>query len=265
MDVYKYTNYRNLLEDWMNNQSLRGARTHLAKAASCSPSWMTRVLTGSVQLTPDQAMGIATYINLSDDEADYFLLLVDLERAGSSILKKRIQKKLDTLIKNSGRVGVSVKADSLVKNENSIQYYSSWVYAAVHVSCMIKPQRVDDVCSILKLSDKVVSRTLKELKNMGLLYFENSRWIATATNIHLPQHENAKIPHSIWRQRTIQFFHEGHDEGLHYSAIHCLSRKDLEKIQRLLKESVLNCREIIKDSPSETLAVFCLDWYQLND
>lgn len=263
MDIYKFNDYRKVLESWINTQPIRGIKSHLAEAAGCSPSWMTRVLTGSVQLTPDQAMGLALYMNLNEEESDYFLLLVDLERAASKNLKKRLEKKIAALLKNSGKVGSSIKIDSQVSIENSAKYYSSWIYAATHVACMIRPLRVDQISLQLKLPDKLISNTVKELKEMGLLTSSEGKWTATSANIHLPQNENAKLPHSVWRQRTIQFFYEGHDEGLHYSAVHCLSMKDLEKIQRLLKDTVLNCREIIKESPSEQLAVFCLDWYQL--
>ncbi len=62
---------------------------------SCSNSRITRTLTGKVQHAPDQVMGIATCLYLNETETDYFLFLVDLERAASLALKKRIEQKLE--------------------------------------------------------------------------------------------------------------------------------------------------------------------------
>ncbi len=264
MNVYKHNNYRGLITNWEQSEIARGARSRLARAAQCSPSWMTRVLAGSVQLTPDQAMGIAAHLHLTESETDYFLLLVDLERAGSPALRKRIEKKLEMITKESRKIAAYVKTDSSVSDEASVRYYSSWVYAAIHVACMIKPQAPEEISHLLLLQIGLVAKILKELREMGLLEQEGSRWKANSKNIHLPaDHPIAKFTHSIWRSRTVQFLQECTEDGLHYSAVHCLSKADLETVHKTLRDTILNCRKIIQDSPSEVLGVFCLDWYKL--
>ena len=264
MDIFSFTDYRELISQWIALKGEKGSRTQLAKAAGCSPSWLTRVLTGAVQFTPDQAMGAAIELNLSEIETDYFLYLVEYDRCATPILKKRIQKKMDLIKKQSRLLQSDIKPDASVSEAHTIKYYSSWVYAATHVACMIKPQSVEEVSQILCLRTQQVASILKELKQMGLIQIESGLYSSTAKNIHLPaDHPVEKQIHTFWRNRTIQFFQDGLNEGLHYSAVHCLSQQDVDKIHHLLKSAILKSRAVIHDSPSEVLAVFCLDWYLL--
>lgn len=264
MQIFRHKTYHAILHQWIVHGKSKGPRLQLARAAGCSPSWLTRVLAEEVQLTPDQAAGIADYLHLTDDESDYFLLLVDLERAATPLLKRRIQRKLTELSRESRKLRSALKGESAVSQENAIKYYSSWIYAGVHVACMIKAQSPIEVAKLLNLSESKVGRVLKELRNMGLVTSESEGFLAVSKGVHLPAGSTyGNSGHAIWRQKVIQYFQEGGGEGLHYSGVHCLSRADIDRIQDLLKTAVLNCREVIKDSPSETLAVMCVDWFEL--
>ena len=264
MDIYRFNNYRDLIKSWGQTELRPGFRSRLAKVTSSSPSWITKVLDGRVHLTPDQAMAIAERFHLEDNEADYFLLLVDLERAGTVALKKRLQKKLETLTKESRNFTTDIKSQADLTEENALQYYSSWRYAAIHVACMIVPSTVEELQAKLRLPHAAVSKALRQLRDMGLVVTHGMQWRALEISVHLPlHHPHVNASHANWRNRTIQFLQEGEKEGLHYSAVHCLSREDAEKIHLQLKEAVLQAREVIRKSPSETLSVFCVDWYGL--
>ena len=168
MDIYKVKNYRELIETLLQ-ENVKTTRAQLAEAAQCSSSWITRVLTSEVQLTPDQALGIANYFHLSSSEVDYFLLLVDWERSDSHEMKKRIELKLTQLKKESRDLKSSLQAEDLISEKNSIKYYSSWNFVAAHVACMIKPQTSEEIAELLSLSKTTAAKTLKELFTMGLV------------------------------------------------------------------------------------------------
>lgn len=264
MDVFNHNEYRALIKEWENLQTHAGARSRLAKAAGCSPSWMTRVMSSSVQLTPDQAVAIASFFHLNESETDYFLLLVDFERAATLNLKNRIRKKMEALKRESRKIAASVKAGESVKEESAIRYYSSWIYSALHVACMIKSQTSEQLAVLLRLPlDATVAR-LMELEKMGLLKRANGKWICDVSSVHLSSDHPASLAgHVSWRSRTIQQLSENYERGLHYSAAHCLSKADVEKIRDILKKAILKCRDVIEPSPSETLGVLCLDWYEM--
>ncbi len=263
MDVYKFKNYRELISALLT-ENPKSTRAQLAEAAQCSSSWITRVLTSEVQLTPDQALGIGNYYHLNTSEIDYFLLLVDWERSASVQMKKRIELKLEKLKKESRDLKTSLQAEDLISEKNSIKYYSSWAYMAAHVACMIKAQSSDELAELLSLSTASAARTIKELSQMGLLVASKNLWAASTRSVHLPSdHPSAKFAHIILRNKTSQYLQEIPSEGLHYSAVHCLSAEDFENIHKILKASILSARLKIEKSQSEVLSVFCLDWYRL--
>jgi hypothetical protein len=143
-------------------------------------------------------------------------------------------------------------------------YYSTWTYAAVHVSTMIRPIHAEEISQKMRLPLDLVMRQIKDLREMNLIKSQGNLWMATNTSVHLPsEHPNASLMHALWRNRTIQHLQEKREGGLHYSAIHCLSQGDIETIQSILREAILKSRKVIEASPSETLSVFCVDWYEI--
>ncbi len=163
MNIFEYTDYRLFLNSWSESFAERGGKSRLAEAASCSSSWMTRVLSGSVQLTPDQTMGIALYLNLNDQESEFFLLIVEIERAATPLLKNYIQKKMNKLKKENLKIGTALRNEEQINPEHVLKYYSTWIYSAIHVYCMIKPQATNEIATQLFLNPDVVSKILKIL------------------------------------------------------------------------------------------------------
>ena len=264
MEVLAYRDYRKIITDSMQGAPRQATRSQLARAINCSPSWVTRVLTGDVQLTPDQALGVCQHFRFNETETDYFLLLVELERAATAELKSRLRSKLKSLTQTRRNFAAALKTDSTITDEDRLRYYSSWIYAATHVACMIQSFSIEGLAERIKLQTTAIVKVLADLEKMGLVINQAGRWSATSKNIHLSaEHFMGRIGHAIWRNRTIQFLQDGSDDGLHYSAVHCLSKADVEVIRQKLKEAVLDCRKLIDPSAAETMAVLCLDWYEI--
>lgn len=265
MDLFQFSSYREVVESLMANSKEKVLRGDLAKAAGCSSSWITRAFTGSVQLTPDQLLGIATYFHLNELETDYLLALLDLERAASLLLKKRIKAKLDRIKKESRELRIPVKPAATLSESDSFKYYSSWLYAAVHVATMIQKFSPAELSEKFKVDMGSVLKILKELEQMGLVVGQSGCWQASSQNLHLSATNHiAKLGHINWRNRSIYHLQNPTSEGLHYSGPHCLSRKDISVISEKLKEVLMECRQIIDESPAEAMALLCLDWYQLD-
>ncbi len=262
MEIFQFSNYRDVIKVWIESQSTRGPRNQLAQAAKCSPSWITRVLNGSVQMTSDQVYGISTVMHLDEGQTDYLLLLVENERTSSLEYKRRIERKIQEAKKKWADLNSSLKEESTLSREDNIIYYSSWIPSIVHVACMIKPLTLSEIAKLTRLSEPTIAKVLSELKEMRLVNVQGVRWASTGRSVHLPaEGRMANLAHIHWRSRTIQALSEVEKAGLHYSAVHCLAKKDIEIIQAALKKAILGARKTIENSPSETLAIFCLDWF----
>ncbi len=123
---------------------------------------------------------------------------------------------------------------------------------------------VDSLTRRFALGQAIVVSILEDLSKMGLITGTGGVWRATGKNIHLPaKHRLAPYGHIGWREHVIAELRRRSRPGLHYSAVHCLTHDDVERVHQLLKDAVLKARTIIDESPAKRLAVMCLDWFEV--
>ncbi len=261
MEIYSHDSYESFLSDWATHFGGRGGKSALAKAAGCSPSWMTKVLAREVHLSQDQAYGIALTLGMNENETEYFLLLVDLGRASSQALRKRLQVKIAAIQRAARNLGKSIRVVDEVPEAEIARYYSSWLYSAVHVFCMVRPRGADEAAQYFRVKRTIVESTLRHLRDMGLVKSKEGLWFATEKALHLSNGAWVSANHVHWRSRTMQHLQDNDTGGFHYSAVHCLSEKDFEVVRKKMKEAILSCLKVTEPSPSETLGVLCADWY----
>ena len=95
MNVYEASAYKEFLNSKIQAfRSVKGYKTQLAKAAGFSPSFLSQVIHGHIELTPEHAIRLARFWELDAFETDYFMLLVDSARAGSIALREHLAVKM---------------------------------------------------------------------------------------------------------------------------------------------------------------------------
>src|SRR3990167_6287563 len=96
--VFEYTSYKDYLRHLLLERSeVRGYQSQLSKAAGCQASYLSQALKTKVELTPDHAVGIGSFMQMNETELDYFLSLVLYSRATLSALKELLAKKLEQM------------------------------------------------------------------------------------------------------------------------------------------------------------------------
>jgi hypothetical protein len=93
MDVYSHHDYRELIRDWLKNESARGGQRLLAEAAGCLPSYLSQVLNATAELTPDQAYCMTSVMGVDHQASEFFLLLVQRSRAASRTYRDHLTNK----------------------------------------------------------------------------------------------------------------------------------------------------------------------------
>ncbi len=97
MRVYEAADYKEFLgAKIIAYRMVKGYKSRIAKAAGFSPSFLSQVIHGHVELTPEHAIRLAHFWELDEYETDYFMMLVDHSRAGSVILRDRIASKMQS-------------------------------------------------------------------------------------------------------------------------------------------------------------------------
>lgn len=102
MSLFEFSNYRDYIRYRLNQKrEIRGYHSRIARAAGCQKSFLTQVLKEQLNLSRDHAAALTEFFKFSEQEANYFLALVDFERAGTTSLRRMELQRIERLRKNA--------------------------------------------------------------------------------------------------------------------------------------------------------------------
>lgn len=266
-NIFLYHDYKDYLKARIESAEPRhGYISQLAAAAHCQRSYLSQVINSNVQLTSDHALGLSKYFRLTEKETDYFLLLVELARAASLSLKERIKSKLEKLRKESITLSKRVNAQTIDQTSSKLdQYYSSWVWIAIHIIVSIPEfQTTESISQKLGVPEVLVQKTLEKLKHMGYVNNKNNKWSYKGADMHL-SHDSplVNLHHNNWRQRSQLDSALLSEESVHYTSVFSMTEYDYVILRDKILEWIDESRKIIGPSAPETLVCFCLDFFKV--
>lgn len=265
--IYQFENYRLFLHAWIKSQPKkgRGQLTRLAEKANIHKTTMSQILAGQKDLSLEQACRICEHIGLTSVETEYFLLLVNYERAGSANLRAVFKGQIENLQNKQKQLSNRVTQSKRLGNEERAIYYSHWIYAAVRNLCAIKEFRnIPSIAKRLNLETTTVQKVVDFLLATSLCEEKHGELLPVPSMTHL----EASSPlvarhHANWRVKAMERHPVLREEELSYTAPMTLSQKDATKIRALLADLVQDADKIVGPSPSEKLYCLSLDWFEI--
>ncbi len=199
------------------------------------------------------------------DEGHFFLLLVQNERAGSSNLKKYFQDQLGQLAKKQFFLKHRLGEEPHLVGEDQTIYYSSWIYAAVHVLVDIPEfQTKEALAKRLSLPLQRIADVLEFLVGTGLVLREGNLFRTGKKSIHLGSDSPLIYKHHAnWRMRAISALDAKDEEALHYSSAITISYKDVPEIKSILVNTIKEIKARVRHTKEETPYCFSLDFFGL--
>lgn len=204
-------------------------------------------------------------LNHTDEEADFFQLLVQLERAGTPALKSRIQKKIKKILNDRLVLRNRLEFEETLSREDQAIYYSSWYYAGVHVAVAVPAlQTREALVRALGLPVSRVTQVLEFLVSRGLVDESKGRYSTGDTRIHLESDSPMIAKHHVnWWMQALQAIEKEHSNELHYSSVITAGESDIPRIREVMVKAIEQIREIVKPSKDETLYCYTLDLFHL--
>ncbi len=266
--IWDCTTYREYLISQMGGEGTRsGKRKELAHQIGVHTTFVSQVLTGRAELSLEQGEAINHYLAHTEDESEFFLQLIMMERAGSAALKRRFKQKVDQLRQERLNIGRRVRAKGSISEKDRERFYSSHIYGAIHVLASI--QRFRDAKALSAALHIPVSRArelIDFLVHIGLLSEADGKIKPLSNHVHLSNDSETVLKHhSNWRMHTLNRLRLREPQDLHYSACLSLSRDDAFKIKESLLESLKKNLKVVEASPEETAYVYNMDFYPLVD
>ena len=268
-DVFSFSEYKEYLEKSLEIRALneKGQKSKLAEAIGCQPAYLSQVLNGPNDLSPEQGQSANRFLGHNPAESRYFLSLILLSRAGTQDLKNYYRDELKKLRDERLILKNRVNSNRTLSEADQARYYSSWYFAAVHVVTSLGyfPNK-DKIAQALGLPLITVVEVLDFLTKIGLLEQKNNEYKQGETNLYLGSDSPFITKHHTnWRVKAIQSLDQKAEGDLHYSGVITCSKDDAKRIHELLIQTVEKIRSLVRESKDETLCAYTLDFFGLLD
>lgn len=266
-DLFSYKSYKKYLVDVLGGAKKRtGKRLALAKALNVQTAYISQVLNGSAHLSVEQGLLAADYFGHTPEEKDFFLLLLQIGRAGTVELKEYFKGQIDKIIQKRLVIKNRLKDTQQISKEDQVKYYSRWYYLAIHMAVSVPHlQNKESLLEFFKLPLEKVSEATEFLLNTGLIEQKNGRYRVGDVHIHLANDsENILKHHSNWRLQALKKVDDYDPKNLHYSVVYSVSKKDAQKIKDEIIKLIQSNLKIVAPSKEETLYCNTIDFFELN-
>ena len=242
----------------------RGVKLKMAEFLSCQTAFVSQVLNGNPNFSLEQGVKLNSFFEHTRDEARFFLLLLQLERAGSSDLKDFFKLEMKEILDIRSDLKNRLKIKNSLKAVDQQIYYSSWLYACIHMLVAIPEYRTSQaIARHLNLPREKVMEVLNFLEETALIQLNGAHYEIGITKIHLSK-DSPQIQrhHTNWRMQAIRAIDINEAADLHYSTIVSMSRSDIPRVKEVLIKAIEECRLIIRDSKEEKCQSICIDFFE---
>ncbi len=268
MNIFEFTNFRDFLRFTIQSFPKKGygQLSKLAKYMKVNSAYLSQVLQESKSLSQEQGLIVANYFQLGTRETDYFLLLINYDRAGTQTLKIYFQNKIKLMQAQNEEITNRVKVDTKLSEETKAIFYTDWTYSAVRQCTAISHlSSIEKIAEYLSVPAKRVSEILEFLLDSGLCISENGLIKIGHRRTHLEESSPYKKNHiQNWRVRAIDQVYDSWENKLHYSSPMTISKKDAKEIRKIILHMIDNINEVADNSQSEELTCFNVDWFKLH-
>jgi uncharacterized protein (TIGR02147 family) len=264
IDIFQYDHYKNFLKDFIKtNTQKRGFKAYLALSAGCERSYFSQVLNSKAHFTPDHAFHLSNALEMTEQERDYWILLVEFGKTSTNTYRQFLLKKIKTQQIASQDMKNKFNNPPRLSEQAEILYFSKWYMVAIHLLCgVIQRDQINKIKIKLNLPQKIIQESINELVGLNLLIKKGSLWKPTKDVLYV--HKSSPlcdIHHINWRQQAICDVQKKQEDSLHLTAVHSLSKDDFSKVRQTLLLGIQNSMELSKNSKEEVLACLNIDYF----
>ena len=268
MRIYEAANYRQFIKHFIDHGALkgRGAIAKLAVGLNVHPTLVSLILSGKRELSLEQACELIELMDLTEEEGNYFFLLVERERAGTHKLKKRIQNQIDKIKNEQSAVATKLPPKKVLTEKDQAQFYSHWLYSGIRLFCTLseKGKSVEEIAEYFRVSRVKAVNTLNFLEQAGLVVHNKGRYKMGEQRTYVgPGSPFLLKHHTNWRLKSLQKMSDISSEELMVTSPFSISRKDFARIKELLLDFISESSKLIQKTDPEDLACFNLDLFWL--
>lgn len=228
-------------------------------------TFVSQVFHGPKELSLEQAASLCDFFAFSDEEAEFFVALVELSRSGTTRLRHIVRSRIDSIRHRAMDLAKLLPQDRKLTEVERATFYSSWYYSGVRLLASLPEMNSAEVIADkLGLPRHLVGNVLAFLVDNGLLVPQKIGFELGPQRTHIESDSPfAKSHHRNWRQKAMSR-HDliGRDE-LVFTAPLTIKETDMIHIRIEIQKLIEHVSAVVKKSPPETLACLNIDWVKI--
>lgn len=235
---------------------------NLARAIGIQPSYLTNVLNGRADFNPDQLFSLARRLEASEEDIDYLILLLEIERCGLKERREKLQKRLADVRNSKLSTDAHVEAEKVKgSQEQDVEYYLNPFSQLIHV--FLNQARFarepKQLATLLGISDGQLDESLKLLEKHGYIQPTAKGYKVLVGNRHLSKSSPLCRPHqTLLRYKALdQMQRLSEDNKYSFSVTFSSTQEDRDRIQKAFLDFVKSAEGIVKNGKRENV-------YQIN-
>ena len=270
MTVFSFSTYRSYLKNYLEALPNRGhgEMSKIAAHLKIHSTLVSMIFSGERDLTYEQGYDLCDYLDLTEPETEYFLLLVQHIRAGNTRLKAHFEGKLKAIKEQRTKIENVFDHERRLKDNEKAVFYSTWLYSAIRLFCDThkKGRTVEEISSHFRISRQKAQEHIQFLKSVGLVAEEKGHFSLGSNRTYL-ENDSPYLPrhHVNWRTRSLNVIDRISSDELIFTCPHSISREDFAKIRTEISEVLKKVSTVIKNSEAQEVACLNIDLFWVKD
>ena len=265
LNLFEFSNYREYLKSWLAvaREQKTSNLSRLAELLSVHTTFLSHVLSGVKELSPEHAIVLSRELKLTKIEREYFLSLVNIERSGSAELKEYWREKKKAILLEKNRLSSRVGDHQELTDQQRALFYSSWLYVAVFAATSIDDgQTISQIASRFHISRDHAEQILDFLLQAGVCEKRSELFVPGKTMIYVPNVSPFVLKHHMnWRMRAMQKMDTREDRELYFSFPMSIAKNDFDLVREKLANLIKEITEICRASNPEEVACLNIDFF----
>lgn len=267
MTVFEFEEYKSYLKERLR-QMPKGGRGELQKISKHLRMHSTRfshVFHGHEHLTLEQGIGLASYLGLNELESEYFMVILQLAKAGTTELRAFFEKKRKQLHDRSTQLAERLPSERKLTDSEKAIFYSNWFYSAIRLSCSLpEAQNVDTLSQRFSIPRDKASEALDFLLATGLCVRGAGGAIRMGPK---STHLEARSPlvsrlHSNWRIKAMERHPALSADELAFTSPMSIEAKDVAAIREVLLQMIEKAAAHADTDQADALYCLNVDWFR---
>lgn len=265
MSIYQFDSYKNYFNDWVQKQpkSGHGEYRRLAVALNVSTTLISQIFNGDKQVSLEIASDICDYLHLNDEESEFFLLLVEHDKAGSYKLQNRLKKQIKDRQEKAKKLENRLKKETVLDEASRQIYYSNWVYPALRILVDIPSlNSIDKLSEHLQIPKNHLLKMIDFMIQKKLIVQKNNEFAMGPSTVYLPATDPlVSRHHQNWRNLSYQKMIIQNESNFFYTGLYSLSEETANEIRQQLPDFVEEILKKVRPSPSKTSRCLSIDFF----